>query len=483
MKFAVMCDMHLPECTDAVQYDYLYYAIDNIKKEGVDFLIVNGDISATGEDIAFKVLKEKLAGVKYVAVLGNSDVRSGDRCSEKYKSRIICADRNIYIINTAFDHISEPDKIALSRAEDDDIIVMHHSIEALSAESKTFMISLLESKKILLIHAHSHGFRDYACGKSRVVCARALDPEKSIGAPPAITYFNVDGTDIAFHEKIFPISADRVLGFKNYIGMSCFDNNNSIRYAIKRKICNIELKFYDSEHEKELLALVKEWRAEGGNSLSIHMPNISLIHNGIKNVDKWKYAIEFAEKCNANALTLHPPRNTLLEVYDNKDELSEFYLKSLCELRTDVKIGFENLHMNKNEVAGNNRGYGYIPEEILLLSEAVNKSFGYERTGVVLDVGHARNNAPYNSKFTLGMFFASVGKYITAYHIHQVIRTDGRLHNHCAIENWFGPMISYSAFFKAWEKGQINKAPVFFEMRSIEDVEKSMDAFNLLKEM
>ena len=79
------------------------------------------------------------------------------------------------------------------------------------------------------------------------------------------------------------------------------------------------------------------------------------------------------------------------------------------------------------------------------------------------------------------MWYSIIGKDIVAYHIHQVERVDGKLINHAAIKNWFGAMISYAAFFRAWGKGQINRAPAFLEMRELEQAQISIQAFDNTK--
>ena len=41
----------------------------------------------------------------------------------------------------------------------------------------------------------------------------------------------------------------------------------------------------------------------------------------------------------------------------------------------------------------------------------------------------------------------------------------GKLSNHLAIDSPFGPRISYAGFLWAWSTRQINRAPLFVEIR------------------
>lgn len=51
--------------------------------------------------------------------------------------------------------------------------------------------------------------------------------------------------------------------------------------------------------------------------------------------------------------------------------------------------------------------------------------------------------------------------------MHQVLRKNGVLKKHTEIKSMFCPMISFSSFFKEWGIGQVNKCPVFIEIKDI----------------
>ena len=482
MKIAVMCDMHMPERTDCVQYDYFFEAVEDIKQSGAEMTITIGDISAIGENIAFETYKEKMKDIPNITILGNSDVRSGEvNLGITFGGMLDCG-RNILCVNDPYAKFSQNDMDNIASLKDGDIVMMHHSLAGLCEESRVFLKKQMSEKALIIIHAHSHNFQDYKEGKSRVICVRALDPEKSIGDLPCITYLDVDDTEFALNEKCFATDYDKISDFRDYLGISCFDVRQNFDFAIDNNIKNLELRKYSREDGlmEYTIKKVTEWRNVGGRALSIHMPNVRLDGDRIDD-SGWDYAKELLIATDVDSVTIHPPRVSV-EVFErSKEKLFDFYAEFAKSIPEKVKIGFENLHMNKGEQADNNRGFGYIPDEVMALADGVNARIGYKRVGLVLDVGHARNNPPYNSKFTHGMWYSIIGQNIVAYHIHQVERVDGKLINHAAIKNWFGAMISYAAFFRAWGKGQINRVPAFWEKRELEQAQQSIQAFDNTK--
>ena len=87
--------------------------------------------------------------------------------------------------------------------------------------------------------------------------------------------------------------------------------------------------------------------------------------------------------------------------------------------------------------------------------------------GAHFDVGHARNNGDLGNRQPLGDWYARVGSRITGYHIHQVRRHEetGKLTNHRDIRSLYDQTISYAGFVHAWSTKQINRAPLFIEVR------------------
>lgn len=480
MKIALMCDMHMPAREDTVQYEYFLEAVNDIKKSNAEMTIVAGDIAGIGEKNAFEFFDRHMKDIPHITVLGNSDVRSGDIDTSAYGGSLDCG-RKILCINTPYARISEADRKSISELCDGDIIIMHHSIPGLDEDSREFIKNTALSKKLIIIHAHSHNFQDYCIGDTRVICIRALDPDKSIGKPPCITYFDITDKEFSFYEKCFVTNYEDISDFRDYLGMSCFDVEHDFDFAMKYSVKNLELRKYSEETHDYVIAKIKEWRNHGGRVLSVHMPNV-WFRDGKIDDSGWDYAKKLVIEAGADSITIHPPRVSVGQMEAMKIGFAKYYADVIRELPKTVSVGFENLHMKNGEKTDKSRGFGYIPDEVISLTDSVNAELREERAGVVLDVGHARNNPPYNSEYILGMWYAIVGNRTIAYHIHQVARKDGVLKNHTAIDNWFGPMISYSSFFRAWKNGQINKRPAFLEIRDISEIEKSILSFDAMAE-
>ena len=99
------------------------------------------------------------------------------------------------------------------------------------------------------------------------------------------------------------------------------------------------------------------------------------------------------------------------------------------------------------------------------------------RVGAHLDVGHARNNGELGNIQPLGDWYARIGEHILGYHIHQ-IRTDPHTRktaNHREMFTLFDLRISYAGFFEAWSRRQINRAPLFVEIRDAEERRRSTE--------
>ena len=206
--------------------------------------------------------------------------------------------------------------------------------------------------------------------------------------------------------------------------------------------------------------------------MSLHMPDFGYDEYGLTGEEKWEDAISCAKDIGADGITAHVPMASVGIVRAGAFHvLVKFFAEKIKELPKECSVGIENMHMTKTESDNDQRRFGYLPEECLEFMHAVNKEIGYERTGVHLDVGHARNNIPYSGPYPIGAWYALVGKYTVAYHIHQVehafsvLIDDKSMNNHLPIKSIYGPLVSYCGFLHCWNTGKINKGPVFLEIR------------------
>lgn len=493
MKIAFICDSHIPDDNSSPQHAFFLRCVKALHEDNLDAVISVGDITSYGETNVFDSYLEELKDFEHHFVLGNSDVRNEEtvdyfkRISSGFELKI--GARCVIGINTCFGIIEDDDIKKIKNMNDGDILILHHGPHRLSENSRAALMEIAEVKSLVIIHGHSHSHFDYTIGKSRVIGLRALDPDKSIGNYPCITYFDITDDIIDYSERIFDVSKNVIRAIGDNFGISCVDNHRDVLYALENNVKRIELRCNgaDWEPDYELLPLIEKWRKKTNGYLSVHMPNLFWKDGGIAAEDKWYNAVQYAKDVRADSLTIHPPRVKKCVLLNDEaiwNKYLELYVYAVKSMSDDVKIGIENLHMHRGELDDENRAFGYTPEEVSLWITAVNVQMGKtERVGHVLDVGHARNNGSVAQRFPVGRWYTIMGKKAVAYHIHQVVPTENGLKNHCAIEDWFGPMISYVSYFYAWDKEILNHAPIFLEVRGCENYQKSIDAFRKLLDL
>ena len=361
--------------------------------------------------------------------------------------------------------------------------MLHYYVDSLDDDNKSFIQTWASENSGLILQAHSHRDFDYYIGGTRIVGLKTLDPEKAIANPPGFDILEIDGDEYTLTPCFMPLSANNLADFRDFLGISCANNDECLDYAIEHGIKNIEIRKpeFDNDRISILLDKVSKWRTIGGKVLSIHMTDIKYDGSEFTGIDTWNKCIELAKLLKVDSMTVHVPRVKVK--YMNKggeiwNKYLELILPGLHSIPNTTAIAIENLHMNPGEPSDKNRGFGYIPEEVMDWIAAVNADFGYERAGHLFDIGHARNNAPFRSKYTLGAWYSIIGKRINAYHIHQVRNTGTPSHNHKSIINWYGGVINFFAFWLAWQKNQINHKPMFLELKSVQCYDESYEALN-----
>jgi sugar phosphate isomerase/epimerase len=357
-------------------------------------------------------------------------------------------------------------------------------LKALPPDDEKFLTKLIACGCIGVFAAgHEHIDTVERIGKGEVHLVRGIDPDKAMGGPPALTFFEYD-SDARRWERgdcVYPAGCTsswtepQRVEFWNLLGISCMgDSLGGIAAAIRHDIRSVEIRFAcpAADSREELCNLVEQWRNQGGQYLSIHLPSIAWDReaNAVKGADQVKAACELALELGADVLTMHVPRCPVGIIADNS-EVRETLLQAYAEalsmvLKQGLTVGIENMHMNPGEEPGTDRGFGYTPAECLAWISALRKLTRSENIGFHFDIGHARNNAPYSSLYNISQWFAETGSLITGYHLHQVEQdAAGNLFNHRPVTGMFGPVISFSSLFAAWNQGQINHAPMYLEIR------------------
>ena len=484
MKICFACDLHLSNIEDTLQYDVFDFVLSDVQKERPDCIIYAGDVTCDGNIEVYKsfVSRASSLGMPFLFVPGNSDLRDARYRDEIKKLSspiltVICG-KKIFAVNDCEAIISDSDLEALESADKDSIVFMHHPIISLKDGSDgKFLAWRTSHPDTMLFYGHKHK----PMREGRTVSLQALDPDKAIGSNPCLTYYDTDTDELTSSYYVSKVPAD----LHNRLGISCYKVREHIALATKNKLKSLELRpSCITMNESELDSLIKKWREAGGENLSIHIPDISYADGrAIPDENLGKY-IELANKLGVNRFTQHVPKASVQLVRSDSSALSkmaECLASYFSALDHEVVIGIENMHMTKNDSLDGERRFGYTPEECIEFMEILSTKTSC-KVGINFDIGHARNNHPFSWTNQISTWFAKLGKYIVGYHLHQVNGDPGKnIENHIAFDSIYGRLISLCSFFKCWETGRINKAPVVFEMRPAGAYEQTLALFNSYK--
>lgn len=483
MKICFACDLHLPFDKNALQYDVLRWAINDIVKKQPGCVVFAGDATCDGNEEAYDFFVQSMLGTKipFLYIPGNSDLRSNEsENSIKRKAspcKTIINNLSIFAINDCDSTISTSQLKELDLANENSIVFMHHPLECHDKNSLEYLIKWRKlHKDTLLVYGHLHKFEF----SGNTICLQAMDPDKAIGESPCITYYDTETKKCRKSYYFSPVPTD----IYNYLGISCFNPLQQINYAIENGLKHLELRPDCLNVDKEiLLSSINNWRNSGGETLSIHLLDVGWANGKILTSENHKQIIDLVKYLKADRVTQHVPMVSVKEVNENGlilESICDFLAKEFNRVDHNFIIGVENMHMTNRDNADDNRRFGYLPEECLLFMTLLSKKCKH-KVGINFDVGHARNNAPYSQKYQISTWLSMVGKHVVGYHVHQVNNDNGVFRNHVQIDDVYGNLISYASFFKYWSTHRINKAPVIFEMREQTAYEITLSTFNRYK--
>ena len=90
-----------------------------------------------------------------------------------------------------------------------------------------------------------------------------------------------------------------------------------------------------------------------------------------------------------------------------------------------------------------------------------------------MDLGHARNNAPFSGRENLSDYYCELGQLVNGWHFHQVVQSRNGFLNHQKLTGFYDKLISLGGWFMAWRSGQLADAPVFLEVKDMEENKES----------
>ena len=484
MNVCLMCDLHLPVDRNALQHDILNWAIADIKKKGPDCIVYAGDVTCDGDINVYQefILKMNTIGIPFFYIPGNSDLRNFDSANEIRKMASNCknavAGGVVYALNDCDMGISDEQLSIIEDADENSIVFMHHPFGGHKGETNEKLKTWRKKhSKTMLFYGHRH--LSFAEGYD--VCLQALDPDKAIGENPCITYFNTETRELRKAYYFSPVPND----LYRYFGISCFDVERDIGYAIANKLSCLELRPDCLKMGKaRLFELVKKWRNVCGKNLSIHLPDVAYKDGLVVPSEQLDELIDLAVFLKADRFTQHVPRVSVKVTKEDGcalDRICNFLAGKFNAIAHDIVIGIENMHMTQKDTPDDCRRFGYIPEECLIFMNMLSGKTKH-KVGINFDIGHARNNAPFSQSYQISTWLSMLGKYIVGYHMHQVAYENGKFENHMPITHIYGKLISYASFFRYWSENRVNKAPVVFEMRPEGAYDITLSTFNRYKE-
>lgn len=498
---AVIADTHLPAVAGTAQETCLDWALATLAAAPPDLLAVAGDLTAAGSLAAATAWRETLAryGLPTLLTPGNSDRR--DPVSQASVLRVLATPSifdhpacRVSVLDTSTGAVSVAAHSALCAAgeglgERALVVVTHLPPEYLEPESRArFEAWVRRARPALIVAAHSHRDREYCWAGAPVHTVRGLDPDKAIGGPPAVALFTLHEGEWQRRELGCP--AGEVAGWSAaargecgaLLGLACSGEAVAgLRRATAERVACVELRACQAQANREALAVaLKKWRQSGGRYLSWHMPEVPWREGAVPDGElaQWRELLQWGLDCGVQALTVHAPCVPVGSLQPEAKawrDLATLYCHLLePAVARGVRIGIENMHMRPGEAVDETRRYGYLPDECLTWIDQLRAHLGTEAVGMLLDLGHARNNAPFAGEFTLGAWYALVGRQTVGYHLHQVVSVNNELRNHQPLTSLYGPLIALGSFFWAWHTGQLNHAPIFIEVTDPEGQRASL---------
>lgn len=466
MKICIMEDLHLPHHREALQYEALGFYLSDMKAKGADLLVVPGDFTADGNrttaEYFFAAVKN--LSIPVVVMTGNADFRTPTTIeyfrSVTAKPKNVFGDVTVLALRDGEGFVFGEDLALLESADEKTLIFLHHPIESLAEKSRAHLAAFRENNPAVPIfvgHAHIEK------REGNTYYLNASDPDKAIGMPPCIYYYDTETQALSKTHFDCPQPAD----FESYLGISAFRALEDLAYATEKRLYAVEFRpSVVNEDRGALLSGILAFREAGGKCVSFHFSNLAERDGTLANEAELLAFAALVREAGGDRITLHAPSVSLLAIEKDPtllSRLADLAAKVIDALPEDCAVGIENMHMTAKD-SMQDRAFGYTPEECRTFIEMLRVRTKHP-VGFHFDTGHARNNIPLSQTYTQSVWMAELGKEIVGYHIHQVILQDGKMENHMAITEPYGALISYATFFRMWESGRLWKAPIFLEIR------------------
>lgn len=522
-RFILLTDLHLSDSRDTAAHQALQWAIDRVNRERPDFLAVAGDVTTFATAVSAARCLEALDQVEVPVLFtpGNAERRGGDAMSEfetlasPERRAAVFGDLLVLLPDTSTGSLPDEERSWLNRSlrgsrAQRRLVITHYPLDRMDGESRAWLTRWLSENGVeLLVAGHSHFHRTRSEDGFVEAVVRGLDPDKAIGDLPGISLFESHQkgswteTFIPWSPAIRLLPADLPNGMLP-VGWSIQgDPVMAARETLGSGLPCLEIRPADLDFSRQALsAALGDLRDQGPLYLSYHLPDLRWSSGAgrVDGVDAVRAHLDCALAAGADSLTVHVPRasaGAMERVREDRPEPTGCFLDFVAAFASlfgeaagaGVGIAIENIHNPADTPADSpDREFATRIDEYLRWIDAVAENMRdipEARVGALLDVGHARNNGgDLDNLQPLGDWYASLGRRILGYHVHQV-ETDpgsGALTNHHEIKELFGSRISFAGFLWAWSTHQITRGPLFVEVRDAGGRVKTVRRFQRLFE-
>ena len=498
-RFVQITDLHLSDRTDSTTYQALLWAVQKTNALVPNFVMVSGDMTTYGTKTSAQNTLEALKALKAPTFFtnGNAEHRSEGACPifAPYQTQTSHTHNGVqfHFIDTSQGKITEADRAHLQTISQSQerVIVTHYPIDTLDENSRNWITTYLHNHAVeCYVAGHKHIHRTREIGSCQEIITRGLDPDKASGHLPGISLFerseNGNWTE-AFIPWQYTIALQPcdIHHLPSPVGWSMPGDPIIATQKTRATDFNVfeirpnKLDFSATALKTEITSL----RNNRPLYLSWHLPNLSwnTETNTIDGISEIINHTALAQEIGVNHLTVHVPQISANLMTEENWALFEDVYENIFRqaVSQGIRLAIENVH-NKVGVQPTDPACKFatdIPTYLKWLA-TLQKRFANipnAQVGAHFDVGHARNNGEYGNMYPLADWYAQVGPHILGYHIHQ-IRTHPetkKLENHKEMFSLFEQRISYAGFLHAWSTQQINRAPLFVEIRNLDALHRS----------
>lgn len=338
---------------------------------------------------------------------------------------------------------------------------------------------------------HAHTGKTQAGDNWTVYYCGGLDPVKVRGSRPEILVLDWDGDRPRIQR--LPVPAGVLLPptpRRLDLGLSCSKNpaEEILKAGLDNKIAALQFKLPKRPEPKlpsrQALALAERHRREiPGSFLSVHLPGAGN-SNGDLNLKALDDCLDWGECLGVDDFTIHLPAVPVARMFNLGQEylangwaaecLDFYRLLASRTIAGGAGLSIENIY-NKNRCPDTEEVLSSRPWHLTRFIDQLRGSLlahglprrDVERTGILLDVGHAFRDVKVSKLLGLADWIGQTGEYLQLAHIHQVGNNGKEKINHQEVGNPHGPYINFQGVFDLLDEHVAKPIPLLIEVRDL----------------